>query len=79
MYYYVSFPVVLYLTMTIMEMVVMKYIYITKFSMIAAINENFISATLIIFNTVTIAFFITIHMMYHDAPRSTAHCYFRIF
>ena len=55
MYYYVSFPVVLYLTMTIMEMVVMKYIYISKFSKIAAMNEYFISTSLTLFNIVIIA------------------------
>jgi hypothetical protein len=59
----VAFAVILYLAMTITEMVVMKYIYITKFSMIAAIDENFISTTLIFFNIVTIAVFIIIHLV----------------
>ena len=63
MSYYVAFAVILYLAMTITEMVVMKYIYITKFSMIAAIDENFISTTLIFFNIVTIAIFIIIHLV----------------
>ena len=63
MCYYVAFAVILYLAMTITEMVVMKYIYITKFSMIAAINENFISTTLISFNIVIIAIFIIIHLV----------------
>ena len=58
-----AFAVILHVVMTITEMVVMKYIYITKFSMIAAINENFISTTLIFFNTVTIAIFIIIHLV----------------
>ena len=61
--YYVAFAVILHVVMTITEMVVMKYIYITKFSMIAAINENFISTTLISFNIVIIAIFIIIHLV----------------
>ena len=63
MCYYVAFAVILYLTMTITEMVVMKYIYIARFSMIAAINENFISRTLIFFNIFTIAIFMIIHLV----------------
>ena len=62
MCYYVAFAVILHVVMTITEMVVMKYIYIT-FSMIAAINENFISTTLISFNIVIIAIFIIIHLV----------------
>ena len=58
-----AFAVILYLAMTITEMVVMKYIYITKFSMIAAIDENFISTIFIFFNIVTIAIFIIIHLV----------------
>ena len=61
--YYVAFAVILHVVMTITEMVVMKYIYITKFSMIAAINENFISTTLTYFNVVIIAIFIIIYMV----------------
>ena len=49
--------------MTITEMVVMKYIYITKFSMIAAINENFISTIFILFNIVVIVINMVIHMV----------------
>ena len=63
MCYYVAFAVILYVTMTITEMVVMKYIYIARFSMIAAINEHFISRTLIFFNIVTIAIFMIIHLV----------------
>ena len=77
-----AFAVILYLAMTITEMVVMKYIYITKFSMIAVIDENFISTTLIFFNIVTIAIFIIIHLVtkkmeiapkyfQHNVPKST--------
>ena len=61
--YYVAFAVILHVVMTFTEMVVMKYIYITKSSMIAAINENFISTTLISFNIVIIAIFIIIHLV----------------
>ena len=45
----------LHLVMTLTEMVAMKCIYIWKFSRIAAINENFISTTLTLFNMVIIA------------------------
>ena len=77
-----AFAVILYLAMTITEMVVMKYIYITKFSMIAAINENFISTILILFNIVVIVINMVIHMVtknmeiapkyfQHNVPKST--------
>ena len=45
----------LHLVMTITEMVVMKCIYISKFSRIAAANESFITTTLTLFNMVIIA------------------------
>ena len=45
----------LHLVMTITEMVVMKCIYISKFSRIAAVNESFITTTLTLFNMVIIA------------------------
>ena len=51
----VTLAVSLHVVMTITEMVVMKCIYIWKFSRIAAINENFISTTLTLFNMVIIA------------------------
>ena len=51
----VTFAISLHLVMTITEMVVMKCIYIWKFSRIAAINENFISTILTLFNMVIIA------------------------
>ena len=51
----VTLAVSLHLVMTITEMVVMKCIYIWKFSRVAAINENFISTTLTLFNMVIIA------------------------
>ena len=52
--YLVSNAVILHLAMTITEMVVMKNIYIFRFSRIAAINENFISTTLTLFNVIII-------------------------
>ena len=52
--YFVSNAVILHLAMTITEMVVMKNIYIFRFSRIAAINENFILKTLTLFNVVII-------------------------
>ena len=51
----VTIAVSLHVVMTITEMVVMKCIYIWKFSRVAAINENFISTTLTLFNMVIIA------------------------
>ena len=51
----VTIAVSLHVMMTITEMVVMKCIYIWKFSRVAAINENFISTTLTLFNMVIIA------------------------
>ena len=53
--YFVSNAVILHLAMTVTEMVVMKNIYIFRFSRIAAINENFILTTLTLFNVVIIA------------------------
>ena len=50
-----TIAVSLHLVMTITEMVVMKCIYIWKFSRIAVINENFISTTLTLLNMVIIA------------------------
>ena len=52
--YTVTLAIRLHLVMTLTEMVVMKCIYIWKFSRIAAINENFISTTLTLFNMVII-------------------------
>jgi hypothetical protein len=72
----VAFAVFLHLVMTTTEMVVMKYIYITKFSMIAAINENFISTILILFNIVVIVINMVIHMVTKDmeiAPKYFQH------
>ena len=53
--YSVTLAVSLHLLMTITEMVVMRCIYISKFSTIAAMNEYFISTTLTLFNMVIIA------------------------
>ena len=49
-----TLAVSLHLLMTITEMVVMRCIYISKFSTIAAMNEYFISTTLTLFNMVII-------------------------
>ena len=54
MQYFVNVAVTIHLVMTITEMVVMKYIYISKFSRVAAINEKFISTTLTLLNVVII-------------------------
>ena len=50
-----TLAVSLHSVMTITEMVIMKCLYVWKFSRIAAINENFISTTLTLFNMVIIA------------------------
>ena len=53
--YSVTFAIGLHVVMTVTEMVVMKCVYIWNFSRIAAINENFISTSLTLFNMVIIA------------------------
>ena len=60
----------LHLVMTITEMVVMKCIYISKFSRIAAINENFITATLTLFNMVIIAINIILRLATREMETS---------
>ena len=55
--------VLIYLVMTTTEMVVMKNIYISKFSRIASINENFISTILTSFNGVIIAINIILRLV----------------
>ena len=53
--YSVTFAIGLHVVMTVTEMVVMKCVYIWKFSRIAAVNEKIISTTLTLFNMVIIA------------------------
>ena len=53
--YSVTFAIGLHVVMTLTEMVVMKCVYIWKFSRIAAVNEKIISTTLTLFNMVIIA------------------------
>ena len=69
----VTLAVGLHLVMTITEMVVMKCIYIWKFSRIAAINENFISTTLTLFNMVIIAINIILRLATREMEM---HAYF---
>ena len=71
----VTLAVSLHLVMTITEMVVMKCIYIWKFSRIAAINENFISTTLILFNMVIIAINITFRLSTREIETSPVNLY----
>ena len=52
----------LYLVFTVTEMVVMKALYILRFSRIAAMNENFITLNLILFNGVFISWNITMRL-----------------
>ena len=78
----VTLAVSLHVVMTITEMVVMKCIYIWKFSRVAAIDENFISTNLTLFNTVIIAINIILRLatrqmettpfyLYHNPQQST--------
>ena len=71
----VTIAVSLHLVMTITEMVVMKCIYIWKFSRIAAINENFISTTLTLFNMVIIAINIIFHLSTREIETSPVYFY----
>ena len=67
----VILAVSLHLVMTITEMVVMKCIYISKFSRIAVINENFISTTLTLFNIVIITINLILHLVTKELETST--------
>ena len=71
----VTLAVSLHLMMTITEMVVMKCIYIWKFSRIAAINENFISTTLTLFNMVIIAINIILRLATREMETSPSYFY----
>ena len=71
----VTLAVSLHLVMTITEMVVMKCIYIWKFSRIAAINENFISTTLTLFNMVIIAINIILRLATREMETSPWYFY----
>ena len=65
----------LHSVMTITEMVVMKCIYIWKFSRIAAINENFISTTLTLFNMVIIAINVILRLATRQMETSPLYLY----
>ena len=71
----VTLAVSLHLVMTITEMVVMKCIYIWKFSRIAAINENVISTTLTLFNMVIIAINIILRLATREMETSPWYFY----
>ena len=71
----VTIAVSLHVVMTITEMVVMKCIYIWKFSRIAAINENFISTTLTLFNMVIIAINIILRLVTREMETSPSYFY----
>ena len=73
--YSVAIAVRLHMMMTITEMVVMKCIYISKFSRIAAINENFISTTLTLFNMVIIAINIIFRLATREMETSPWYLY----
>ena len=75
MVYSVTLGVSFHSLMTITEMVVMKCIYIWKFSRIAAINENFISTTLTLFNMVIIAINIILRLATREMETSPWYFY----
>ena len=70
MQYFVNVATTIHLVMTITEMVVMKYIYMSKFSRIAAINEKFISTILTLFNVVIIAINLILRLMTKELETS---------
>ena len=65
-----TLAVSLHLLMTVTEMVVMRCIYILKFSTIAAMNEYFISTTLTSFNMVIIAINIILRLATREMETS---------
>ena len=65
-----TIAVSLHVLMTITEMVVMRCIYISKFSRIAAMNEYFISTTLTLFNMVIIAINIILRLATREMETS---------
>ena len=68
--YSVTLAVSLHLLMTVTEMVVMRCIYILKFSTIAAMKEYFISTTLTSFNMVIIAINIILRLATREMETS---------
>ena len=73
--YFVVNAVFLHLAMTVTEMVVMKNIYIFRFSRIAAINENFILTTLTSFNVVIIVINLIIRLVTREYETSPWYFY----
>ena len=73
--YSVTFAVSLHVIMTMTEMVVMKCIYISKFSRIAIINEYFITTTLTLFNMVIIAINIILRLASGEVETSPMYLY----
>ena len=71
-----TLAVFLHLLMTVTEMVVMKCIYISKFSRIAAMNENFISTTLTLFNMVIIAINVILRLATREMETSPFYFYY---
>ena len=65
-----TIAVSLHVLMTITEIVVMRCIYIYKFSRIAAMNEYFISTTLTLFNMVIIAINIILRLATREMETS---------
>ena len=73
--YSVTLAIRLHLVMTLTETVVMKCIYIWKFSRIAAINENFISTILKLFNMVITAINVILRLATREMETSTIYTY----
>ena len=71
LHFFVTQCVTLYLVMTTTEMVAMKCFYISKFSKIAIINENFVSTTLTLSNLVIITINLILHLVTKELETST--------
>ena len=71
LHFFVTKCIGLYLIMTTTEMIMMKCVYISKFSRIAAINENFITTTLTSFNILIITINLILHFVTKELETST--------
>ena len=74
--YFVTHGVSFHSLMTITEMVVMKCIYISKFSIIALIDENFVTTTLTLFNMVIIAINIILRLATRQMETTPLYLYY---
>ena len=64
----------LYFVLAITEIIIMKVIYIYKFSMITSMNEYFVTTLLILFNIVLVGISVTNHLIVKEYETSN-HAY----